>query len=277
VTAKRKKRNWDADSFGDERWTRKDVVLSGAMLVLFLLLWEIGIRVLKVPELIVPAPSAVFEALRLSLVSGFLLPHIGVTLFEVVAGYLIGAIAALTLGCAVAQFRIVDRVIYPYIVCFQAVPKVALAPLLVIWFGFGLSSKVLMTAIISFFPILVNTVVGVKTVERERIELMIALNATRWQTFMQVRLPSALPFIFAGLEIGAVMAVIGAVVGEFVGADGGLGYMLLVYQADLKNAFVFAILIILAAMGMILHALIVAAHRHFVFWTRTGGDRPTGV
>lgn len=260
-----------------DRWSPRETFESAAALVGLLLVWEFGVRFFGVSHIVIPTSSSIVNALRALFVSGQIYPHLGITLTEIVAGFLLGAIAALALGCLISQFRIVDRLVYPYIVAFQAVPKVAIAPLLVIWFGFGISSKIVMTAIIAFFPILVNTTVGLKNVEQDRIDLMIALKATRWQIFRFVRLPTALPFIFAGLDVGAVMAVIGAIVGEFVGASGGLGYLLLVYEADLKIAYVFALLVVLALIGIILHAAVQSAQKRIVFWVNVGNDRPMGV
>jgi NitT/TauT family transport system permease protein len=205
--------------------------------------------------------------------SGAVFLHLGITLTEILLGFAIGAIGAFVLGSLIALFRIADRILYPYIIALQAVPKVALAPLLVIWFGFGLESKILMTAVIAFFPILVNTVVGLRTVEQDRLDLMVALKATRWQIFRFVRLPTALPFIFAGLDVGIVLSVIGAIVGEFVGASGGLGYLLLVYNADLNIAAVFALLIILAVLGIVLHSAVMLVQRRVMFWAEAASDR----
>lgn len=233
---------------------------------LLMLAWEGAVRLFKVPEIVVPAPTSIVSALVSIIASGAVFPHLGITLSEVLLGFAIGASVALVLGALIAQFRIVDRLVTPYIVALQAVPKVALAPLLVIWFGFGIASKVLMTAVIAFFPILVNTVAGLRSVEQDRIDLMTALKASRWQTFTMVRLPTALPFIFAGLDVGIVLSVIGAIVGEFVGASGGLGYLLLVYNADLKIAAVFALLVVLATIGIVLHGAVKLVQRRVMFW-----------
>jgi NitT/TauT family transport system permease protein len=253
-----------ADSSG---WTLGDAAVSAGALAAFLVAWEAAVRLLNIPPVVLPPPTSVVLALYAVVSSGAVFMHLGVTLTEIILGFAIGALTAFVLGALIAQFRLVDRMLYPYIVAFQAVPKVALAPLLVIWFGFGLESKILMTAIIAFFPILVNTVVGLRTVEQERIELMISLRATRWQMFRYVRLPTALPFIFAGLDVGIVLSVIGAIVGEFVGANAGIGYLLLVYNADLRIAAVFALLIILAALGLILHGVVQFAQRRVMFWS----------
>lgn len=255
-------------------WTIGDVAISAGALGAFLFAWEAAVRLLDVPAIVLPPPSSVVVALYAVVSSGAVFMHLGVTLTEIVLGFVIGAAAAFVLGALIAQFRVVDRMLYPYIVAFQAVPKVALAPLLVIWFGFGLESKILMTAIIAFFPILVNTVVGLRTVETERIELMVSLRATKWQIFRFVRLPTALPFIFAGLDVGIVLSVIGAIVGEFVGANAGIGYLLLVYNADLRISAVFALLIILAALGIILHGIVQYVQRRVMFWASPRTDQP---
>ena len=258
-------------------WTKGDLAISGAALVLFLAAWESIVRLLNVPEIVLPPPTSILEALRAIVMSGAVLSHLGVTVTEVLAGFGLGAVAALVLGTLIAQFRLVDRVVYPYVIALQAVPKVALAPLLVIWFGFGISSKILMTAVIAFFPILVNTIAGLRSVEQDRLDLMVALNASRWQIFRYVRLPTALPFIFAGLDVGIVLSVIGAIVGEFVGANAGLGYLLLVYNADLKIAAVFALLVILAALGIILHAIVQVVQKRVMFWATVDVHRAVGA
>lgn len=256
----------DKDEAPARRGRLADLAFDVAAFAMLLLAWEGVIRLFRVPEIVLPAPSSIVSALASIVVSGAVFPHLAITLSEVLLGFAIGSSVALVLGALIAQFRIVDRLVTPYIVALQAVPKVALAPLLVIWFGFGIASKVLMTAVIAFFPILVNTVAGLRSVEQDRLDLMTALKASRWQTFTMVKLPTALPFIFAGLDVGIVLSVIGAIVGEFVGASGGLGYLLLVYNADLKIAAVFALLVILAGIGLVLHAVVRLVQRRVMFW-----------
>lgn len=267
----------DGDDTARDGWTAGDVLISVAALAVFLVGWELAVRLLRVPPVVLPPPSSVAVALYVILMSGTMFWHLGVTLTEILLGFALGAATAFVLGALIAQFRVVDRMLYPYVVAFQAVPKVALAPLLVVWFGFGLESKILMTAIIAFFPILVNTVAGLRTVEPERIDLMVALKATRWQVFRYVRLPTALPFIFAGLDVGVVLSVIGAIVGEFVGANAGIGYLLLVYNADLRIASMFALLIVLAALGIILHAIVLLVQRRVMFWSQPRVDRTSAA
>lgn len=252
------------------RWA--DIIIGLSAFAVFLVAWEVVVRLLRVPEIILPAPTSIVTALIAIVSSGAVFPHLAITLTEILLGFTIGATVAISLGALIAQFKLVDQLVTPYVVALQAVPKVAIAPLLVIWFGFGISSKVLMTAVIAFFPILVNTVAGLRSVEQDRIDLMTTLRASRWQVFTMVRLPTALPFIFAGLDVGIVLSVIGAIVGEFVGATGGLGHLLLVYNADLKIAAVFALLVILAMIGLLLHAAVGFAQRRVMFWA-DGTDR----
>lgn len=257
----------DHDAAGrGSRWV--DAGLPWGSFALLLTGWEAAVRILAVPEIVLPAPTMIVRALWALISSGTLLPHLGVTLSEILLGFALGAAAAFVLGALMAQVRLAKRILLPYVVALQAVPKVAIAPLLDIWFGFGIESKVIMTAVISFFPIIVNAAVGLKAVEPERMELMIALNASAWQAFRFVRLPGALPFIFAGLDVGIVLAVIGAIVGEFVGASAGIGYLLLVYNADLKIDAVFALLIVLAAVGVSLHTAVLVVQSRVMFWTR---------
>lgn len=256
-----------------DRWTRKDIAISIAAAVLLLLAWEGAVRYFAIPAIVLPPPSSVIRQLWFLFATGTILPHLQITLTEILAGFGLGAGMALVIGTLIAMFRIVDRIVFPYIVALQAIPKVAIAPLLIIWFGFGLESKILMTAVIAFFPVLVNTVVGLKSVEQDRLDLMTALEAGRWKTFRYVRLPTALPFIFAGLDVASVLSVIGAIVGEFVGAKGGLGYLVLAYNANLDIAAVFAVLVVLAAIGISLHLAVLAVQRRLMFWNTAGIDR----
>lgn len=256
-----------------DRWTVSDILVSVSAAAGLLGLWEALVHLNEIPPVVLPAPSSVVRELWHLFASGIIYPHLQVTLTEILAGFALGSLAALVLGTLIALFRVVDRVVYPYLIALQAVPKVALAPLLIIWFGFGIQSKIFMTAIIAFFPVLVNTIVGLKSVEQDRLDLMTALQASRWKTFRYVRLPTALPFIFAGLDVASVLSVIGAIVGEFVGARAGLGYLLLSYNSNLRIAAVFAILVVLAAIGILLHMAVLFAQRRVMFWTAPSADR----
>ena len=252
---------------------RTDLLLTLGLGVVILLAWEGAIRLFAIPAIIVPAPTAVLRALWEGTASGELLTHFWITFAEVLLGFVSGAVVGLGCGVAIGLFPLLERVVYPYIIAFQTVPKVAIAPIIVIWFGYGMASKVVITATIAFFPVLANTVVGLRAAPRDQVELMVAFTASRWQIFSLVRWPQALPFIFVGLDVAIVLAVIGAIVGEFVGAQSGLGYLILQRDFNLDMAGVFAILLILSALGFGLHSLMMALQRRVVFWADHRADR----
>ncbi|KAA2313912.1 ABC transporter permease [Pseudooceanicola sediminis] len=251
--------------------------LSPILLIALILLWEGLIRWFEVPKIVVPAPSAVFVALWDGIVSGLFWPHFLVTLWEIVAGFGIGSVIGILLGILIGLSPLMERLIYPYVVAFQTLPKVAIAPIIVIWFGYGLSSKIIITATIAFFPLLANTIVGLRSAPREQIEMLEACTANRWQIFRMIRLPQALPFIFVGLDVAVVLSVIGAIVGEFVGARAGLGYLILQKNFSFDMAGVFAILIILSMIGVGLHMLVVAVQRRVLFWSEATANSVTGA
>jgi NitT/TauT family transport system permease protein len=242
---------------------------SPAVLIVFLILWEAMVRLLDVPKILLPPPSAVAVALWSDVTSGFLLPHVLVTLWEIASGFVIGAGIGVLLGVAIGQSAFLERVFYPYVVAFQTVPKVAIAPIIVIWFGYDVTSKVIITATISFFPVLANTIVGLRSTPREQIEMLRACTATEWQIFRMARLPQALPFIFVGLDVAIIVSVIGAIVGEFVGAKAGLGYVILQKNFTFDIAGVFAILIVLSLIGILLHWVVISVQRRLLFWAES--------
>jgi NitT/TauT family transport system permease protein len=259
------------------RQRRVELPLTILLAVLFVGGWQWAIWFFSIAPIIIPGPIAVAVALRDGILSGELPAHFIVTFGEVMMGFIVGAVLGLAWGVLVGLSPLMERVVYPYIVAFQTVPKVAIAPIIVIWFGYGMSSKVIITATIAFFPVLANTIVGLRAAPRDQVELMIALTASRWQIFRLVRFPQALPYIFVGLDVAIVLAVIGAIVGEFVGAQSGLGYLILQRDFNLDMAGVFAILLILSALGIGLHLLVTKLRRHIVFWMEGDGDLTIGA
>lgn len=248
------------------RLTRFAVLaLPGA---LALLAWEALSRWSGLPVFLLPGPLAVWEELVRAWQNGSLLRHTGVTLREVLAGLGLGVAVALTLAYPLARSRRVERLLAPYIVASQAVPTVALAPLLIIWFGPGALSKILVCALIVFFPILVNTIVGLRSVPDDLRDLMRSLRATRGQTFRYLEAPAAMPSVLGGLKIGATLSVIGAVVGEFVGADEGLGFLLNHARGLYNTPLVFAALLTLMAMALALYGAVAAVERVALAWRR---------
>jgi NitT/TauT family transport system permease protein len=200
-----------------------------------------------------------------------------VTFLEIIAGFAAGASLGMALGVLIGQSALLERVFYPYVVAFQTVPKVAIAPIIVIWFGYGLSSKIIITGTIAFFPVLANTIVGLRSAPLEQIDMLRAHTANSWQIFRMVRLPQALPYIFVGLDVAIVLSVIGAIVGEFVGAKAGLGYLIMQKNFSFDMASVFAILIVLSLVGVCLHAAIAFVQRRVLFWTSHHQARVPGV
>lgn len=251
-------------------------LISPALLVILLVVWEALCRFFAIPVIVLPPPSAIFAALWTGFASGVFWPHLAVTLEEVLAGFFVGGGVGVVLGVLIGQSRFLERVFYPYVVAFQTLPKVAIAPIIVIWFGYGLSSKIIITATIAFFPVVANTMVGLQSAPREQIELLQACTATKWQIFRMVRLPQALPFVFVGLDVAIVLSVIGAIVGEFVGAKAGLGYLILQKDFVFDMSSVFAILVILSLIGIGLHLLVMLTQRRILFWTDNTRSNATG-
>lgn len=221
-----------------------------------------------ISSLILPAPSAVLESLWFELTEGLMLEHIRSTLGSALVGFLIAAVVAMTFGGILASVPFLERVMIPFVVALQSLPKVAVAPLIIIWLGFGDPSKTTIVVITCFFPILVNSLQGFRLRDRDQLELMLLLGASRWQIFRYIRLPSALPHVFSGLHIGVIFAMIGAVVAEFISADRGLGFALLAAQGRFDTAGVFAVLIVLMAIGMTLNAVMNLLEKRLTFWAR---------
>jgi NitT/TauT family transport system permease protein len=231
-----------------------------------LLVWQLAVWFGSFPAFILPSPTQVGARFLQTIVDGSLLHNALVTLVEVLAGLALGVSVATVLGYLLARSIPLERILSPYIVASQSIPIVAIAPLLVIWFGPGLSSKVLICALIVFFPVLVNTVVGVRSVPEDLRDLMRSLQATRWQTLKSLEMPAALPVFLGGLRIGATLSVIGAVVGEFVGAKSGLGYMVNVGRGLFDTALVFVAVFTLIAMALILYGLVSLIEHHLLSW-----------
>jgi NitT/TauT family transport system permease protein len=244
----------------------RNAALRLLLLVASLAVWEGAVRLFHFPAFILPAPSQVGAALYRGAVSGIYLQHFWITLAETLLGFALGSAVAFVIGTALAASRSVEYFLYPYIVMFQSMPKVALAPLVMVWFGLGLTSKVVTAALIAFFPLLVNTVVGLRSADEDRVDLMRSLAANELQIFWMLRLPSALPFIMAGLEVAMVFALVGAIVAEFVGAEAGLGMLIQSRNFSMDVAGEFAILFILAVMGLALNAVLVSIRRRVLFW-----------
>ncbi|HWE22840.1 MAG TPA: ABC transporter permease [Myxococcales bacterium] len=244
----------------------RDAALRLVLLASSLALWEAAVRALRVPAFVLPPPSEIGLALYRGAASGIYLRHLWITLTETLLGFALGSAVAFVLGTALAASRRVEYFLYPYIVMFQSMPKVALAPLVLVWFGLGLTSKVVSAALIAFFPLLVNTIVGLRSADEDRVDLMRSLAASELQIFRMLRLPSALPFIMAGLEVAMVFSLVGAIVAEFVGAEAGLGMLIQSRNFSMDVSGEFAVLFILALLGLVLNTILVSIRRRVLFW-----------
>ena len=246
------------------RWL--EAALLPLSLTVLITAWHVAVKVFEVPIYIVPSPAETAVALGRIFTGGLLWENFAVTLLEAFSGFGIGFVLALVMAILITEVRLFEKAVYPYVAALQSMPKVALAPLIVLWFGFGIESKITMSALLCFFPMLVNFVGGFRAADEMRIRLLRVLDASKWQIIRHVRLPSALPFVLAGVELGAIYAMLGAIVAEFVGARHGIGFWLMQMNATMDSAGSFAILALLAAYGICIQALLRFARRKLLFW-----------
>jgi NitT/TauT family transport system permease protein len=239
---------------------------SLAILFVFLAAWEAYVRLFEVNSFILPPPSVVLVAWARSLVDLSFWFHTWVTVWETILGFVFAVAVGVSLGALLGKSPRLEKMLNPFIVATQVVPKVALIPLFVVWFGFGLTPKVLIAAVLAFFPILVNTMLGVKSVDRGHREVLVSVNASRWQILTELEFPSALPYILTGMEMGVVLSIIGAVVGEYLGGNQGLGNLAVVEMNSFNTTALFAVIIHLSLIGFLFYAAIVACRRFAIPW-----------
>lgn len=247
---------------------RLEIIALPGGLVLFITLWMLITVVGNYPTFILPNPLSVFSELVEIIANGTLWHHAQATLVEIIGGLALGLSAATVLGYVLAKSPLLERLAGPYIAASQSVPAVAIAPLLVIWFGSGKLSKVLICALIVFFPVLVNTIVGIRSVDEGLKTVMRSLRASRWQTFTMLEIPAAMPVLLGGLKIGVTLSVIGAVVGEFVGADRGLGFLINLSKGLFNTPLMFAALIALAVISLSLYLIVTGLEHWLLAWRR---------
>ena len=244
----------------------KNFVLRLLLIAAFLLVWEGVVRLFQIPMFILPTPTNVFIAFYRGFESALYLDHIWITVSETLLGFVLGTALAFLLGTAIALSRPVEYFLYPFVVMFQAMPKVALAPLIIVWFGLGLTSKVVNAALVAFFPLMVNTIVGLRSAEEDKVNLMKSLAASKAQIFWMLQLPNAMPYIFAGLEIAMIFALIGAIVAEFVGAQAGLGMLIQSMNFTMDVAGQFSVLLLLSMIGLALNWIVIGVRQRVLFW-----------
>lgn len=244
-------------------WFRRRL---GAIVVfaLLFLLWEFGVRLFGIKEYLLPPPTKVWSEFlkRFDTVMG----GAWVTTTEILAGYLLAVVVSVPLALSIAYSRFMEQAIYPVIVFLQIIPKIAIAPLFIIWFGFGFTPKLLLVFLLSFFPIVVSSIVGFKSVDPDVMDFARTTGAGGWRLFLKIRLPQALPHIFTGLKVGAALSATAAVVAEFVASDKGLGYLLLQYNGQLETPMVFAIVVLLSLIGLAVYYAVEIIERLTIPW-----------
>jgi ABC-type nitrate/sulfonate/bicarbonate transport system permease component len=246
------------------------VLAPASLLLVFFLGWEAAVRVWDMSVYVLPPPSAVLESLWVD--RALLAPEMWVTLQEILLGFALAFCTAMTLGFVLSHSVVLNRTLYPLLVASQTIPVLAVAPVLLIWFGYGMLPKIIVTALIAFFPLTVNTVTGFGSVDPEMKTLFRAYRAGRWQTFRKLTLPWAAPYILAGVKISITLSVIGATVGEWIGADAGLGFVIVQSGSQLSTPRLFAALTLLSLMGVVLFVLAVLLERLLIPWRNKSDD-----
>lgn len=248
------------------RWTVPAIVYPALSLVIVIVAWSLAVRFFAIPDYILPGPDAVWRSFVSGALDGSLWPHVVATLIETASGYAIGCVLAIVLGALLAESPVFERFVYPLLVALQAMPKVALGPIILVWFGFGSASKIALVVLVCFFPLFVNTVTGIRRTDPDLIDACRVFSASRAYLFFHVKLPSAAKDIFAGLQIGVSLALIGAVVGEFLSSQKGLGYMIASASVSMSTATMFAGVLLLAAIGIIGAQCVRWIERKVIFW-----------
>ena len=246
---------------------------SWSLLLLVVLLggWELGVRLFHVPKFLIPPVSDIAVALWRGLAASPLAKdslwyHSAITVTEILLGFFVGSAIGLAIGVVVSQMPRLEAILEPYVSALQSLPKVAVAPIIVVWLGFGIGSKVAIICLLTFFPVLVTSIAGFKAVDPDRIDLLRSLSATPWQIFRKAKFPSALPYIFAGLNMAAAFAVVGAIVGEFVGAQAGLGVLIQQMEAQMDTGGSFSVFIVLSVIGIVLTTMLRRIQQRVLHW-----------
>jgi NitT/TauT family transport system permease protein len=235
-----------------------------ALLIATLVFWEIAIRLFKVPTFVLPAPSAVVASLIESRAA--LLVAVKATAIEVLFGFVLAGVVGVAVALVIVRFERFGRALYPLVVLFQTVPKVALAPIFILWFGYDLAPKILLIVVIAFFPVAIDMLAGLQSVEPSFVALMRSVGASKTEILRRVRIPHSLPHLMAGLKVAITFSVIGAIVGEFAGASAGLGYVIQFASTQLDTPLVFAALVVVSVLGLVFYYLVELAERLLVPW-----------
>ncbi len=235
-------------------------------IVVLVIIWKLVIAIFDVSPFVLPQPEDVLKGVKELVKSDGFWSDVRVTLTETLVGFAIALVLGIVLGTILGRVVWLEQAARPVIVASQVVPKVALIPLFIIWFGFGMTSKIIIVALLAFFPILLNVILGVRSVDTGHRDVMRSLNASRWATFRRLEYPSTLPYILAGMEVGIVFAVVGAIVGEYLGGDQGLGYRIVTSLNNLQAETLFAVILVLTLFGFLLYLAVIALKRFLIPW-----------
>lgn len=243
---------------------KRSSIYALLLFIALLTVWELIVVVKEIPELILPKPTVIIVNLLTHLSSGYFLKHTQATLIEVLGGFFIGGTLGVGLGLIVSQSKLMREILNPYIIASQAMPKIALAPLFTLWFGYGYAPKIIITALISFFPLFEGTVTGLSYVDKDKVALFRSLKASPYQILMKLRLPTAIPYLFSGLRVAIVLSVVGAAVSEFIGANKGLGAVITTGMGMMDTPLMFSSFILLTLMGIVFYKMIAFIESRFL-------------
>lgn len=252
-----------------------DIAYALASFAVLLTLWEIACDWLAIPVFYIPAPSRIAATLVIG--APLYLANLGVTLYATIASFILAVVLGVVLGTLVSEIRFFERTLQPVLIALQAMPRIALAPIIIVWFGFGPESKIALGVFTAFFPVFVNTAQGMRATDSEQIALMRSLKASRWQIFRLIKLPNAMPYLLAGANIAIIFAMLAVIVGEFLGANQGMGFLITSQSAQMDTAGVMANVFILSAIGVLFHYGLQAIRNRLLFWAAQGEVAGTGV
>lgn len=251
------------------------ITTPGLLVVLFVV-WELSVKTLNVSPLVLPPPSSVFDNLGTLLGQASTWQNVQVTVIEIIIGFSVGVAAGVVVGVLLGKLPLLEASVRPLIIAMEVVPKVALIPLFVIWFGFGMTTKIVIASLLAFFPVMLNVLLGVRSVDRGHRDVMQSINASRWQTFTHLEVKSMMPHVFAGMETAIVLAVIGTIVGEYLGGNEGLGYMVVRTLNELNAPALFAVILMLASVGLAMYFIVTSFKRLAIPWHESVYGRKVG-
>jgi NitT/TauT family transport system permease protein len=244
--------------------TISQMVPTLLLIVVTLAIWEIAVRLMKIPHFVIPTPSSIATVLVNKQAALAYAAYI--TAEEILYGFLLSAVVGMLVALVIVRFERFGKAVYPLMVLFQNVPKIALAPLFILWFGYNLEPKILLIVVMAFFPISLNMLVGLRSADPNLIALMRSVGASRNEILRRVQIPNSLPYLMAGMKVGITLSVIGAIVGEFAGASAGLGYMIQFASTQMETALVFAALVEVSVLGMLFYYAVEVLERRYITW-----------